>query len=130
MITAGSMLHVYLAPMDAFKNPTPSQSTLPTLPQVMGGPTLCQLSKDEAKEQLQADSQLSDIAANPHGLVFGAIIERAGSVMVNMTVAGQAVSNGWPKALMVLPASPNAAHCFLGNHHEVRYFLISVKACT
>ena len=114
------MLHVYLAPMDAFKNPTPTQSTLPTLPQVMSGPTLRQLSKDEAKEQLQAGSQLCETAANPHGLVFGAVIERAGSVMVNMTVGGQAVGSGWPKALMVLPASPNALHCFLGNHCEVR----------
>lgn len=125
------MLHVYLAPMDTFKNPTPTQSLFPPLPQIMGGPTLRQLSKDEAKEQLQADSQLCErVAANPHGLVFGAVIERAGSVMVNMTLGGQAVGNGWPKALMVLPASPSASHCFLGNHSEVQYFLTSIKACT
>jgi hypothetical protein len=119
VLTAGSMLYIHLNPVDAFNNP--AQNTLPVVAQILGGPALRQLSAEEAQQQLRAGSQLHEsAAANPHGLVFAAEAQRAGSMMVDVTVGGQAVANLWPKPLLVLPGKACAAHSFLSNHCEVR----------
>ncbi|KAL0032084.1 hypothetical protein WJX77_004214 [Trebouxia sp. C0004] len=117
VLTAGSRLYIHLNPMDAFNNP--AQNTLPVVAQILGGPALCQLSAKEARQQLRAGSQLHEsAAANPHGLVFVAEAQRAGAMMVDVTVGGQAVANQWPKPLLVLPGKACAAHSFLSNHCE------------
>ncbi len=118
VITAGSMLYIHLSPVDAFNNP--AQNTLPVVAQILGGPALRQLSAEDAQQQLRLASQLHEsAAANPHGLVFAAEAQRAGSMMVDVTVGGQAVANMWPKPLLVLPGKASAAHSFLSNHCEV-----------
>ncbi|DBA83503.1 TPA: hypothetical protein ACH3X2_006431 [Trebouxia sp. C0005] len=117
VLTAGSMLYVHLSPVDAFNNP--AQNKLPVVAQILGGPALRQLSAEEAQQQLRAGSQLHEsAAANPHGLVFAAEAQRAGSMMVNVTVGGQAVANHWPKPLLVLPGKACAAHSFFSTHCE------------
>jgi len=118
VLTAGSMLYIHLSPKDAFNNPT--QNTLPVVAQIQGRPALRQLSAEEAQQQLRAGSQLHEsAAANPHGLVFAAEAQRAGSMMVDVTVGGQDVANHWPKPLLVLPGKACAAHSFLSNHCQV-----------
>ena len=118
VLTAGSTLYIHLSPMDAFCNST--QNTLPVVAQILGGPALRQLSAEEAQQQLRAGGQLGEsAAANPHGLVFAAEAQRAGSMMADVTVGGQAVANTWPKPLLVLPGKACAAHSFLSNHCEV-----------
>ncbi len=118
VLTAGSMLYVHLNPMDAFNNP--AQNTWPVVAQIQGGPALRQLSTEEAQQQLRAGRQSGEsAAADPHGLVFAVEAQRAGSMMVDVTVGGQAVGKHWPQPLLVLPGKAAAAHSFLSNHREV-----------
>lgn len=118
-IIAGSPLRLHLNTLDSFGNSTACTQSVTT--QIIGGPTMQQLSTSEAAQLLSAQSPLGDQAAgNLAGPVFAAEMLKAGPAMVEVSVDGVKLQNGWPRSLMVLPSKPNAEYCSVRCQSKVR----------
>ena len=119
VITAGDTLYVHLNTVDRYGNPTAAHNES-IRAEVIGGAKMHQLTAEAAMAQLQTDSHHQGGAIpNPHCLVYAVDVRKAGIVVVGVSMSGVQLCGGWPRAVLVVPAKPTAARCFMGGHYEV-----------
>ena len=79
-----------------------------------------QLSDGEGAQLLSAGSPLGEQAAdNLVGPVFAAEMLKAGPALVEVSVGGVKLQDGWPRSLEVLPNEPSADHCTIRCQNKV-----------